>query len=34
MENFAEIVNEDYEGEVLFSALDMLYAYGQTPRHS
>ena len=33
MENIAEIVNEDKEGEVTFSSLDMLYAYGQTLFH-
>ena len=30
MENIAESVNEDKEGEVTFPSLDMLYAYGQT----
>ena len=33
MENIAEIVNEDKEGEVMFSSLDMLNAYGQTLLH-
>ena len=33
MENIAEIVNENKEGEVMFSSLDMLYAYGQTLLH-
>ena len=33
MENIAEIVNEDKEGEVMFSSLEMLYAYGLTLLH-
>ena len=33
MENTAEIVNEDKEGEVMFSSLDKLYPYGQTLLH-
>ena len=33
MENIAEIVNEEKEGEVMFFSLGMLYAYGQTLLH-
>ena len=33
MEKRAEIVNGKQEGEVLFTSLDMLYAYGQTTLH-
>ena len=33
MEQIAEIINNDAEGEVLFTSLDMLYAYGQTELH-
>ena len=33
MEKIAEIVNREQEGDVLFTSLDMLYAYGQTTLH-
>ena len=33
MEQVAEIINSDSTGEVLFTSLDMLYAYGQTDLH-
>ena len=33
MEQVAEIINSDNSGEVLFTSLDMLYAYGQTDLH-
>ena len=33
MEKIAEIVNGKQEGEVRFTSLDMLYAYGQTTLH-
>ena len=34
MEKIAEIVNGKQEGELLFTSLDMLYAYGQTTQHT
>ena len=33
MQNMAEVVNEEKDGEVWFSSFDMLYACGQTPLH-
>ena len=33
MEKIAEIVNGKEEGEVRFTSLEMLYAYGQTTLH-
>ena len=30
MDNVAEVINNKKEDEVLFTSLDMLYAYGQT----
>ena len=33
IEQVAEIINSDNSGEVLFTSLDMLYAYRQTDLH-
>ena len=33
VEQVAEIINDEKEGEVRFTSLDMLYAYGQTELH-
>ena len=33
MEQVAEVINDEKEGEVRFTSLDMLHAYGQTELH-
>ena len=33
MEQVAEIINDENEGVVIFTSLDMAYAYGQTELH-
>ena len=33
IEQIAEIINESWEGEVIFTSLDMNYAYGPTDLH-